>query len=295
MKTIDTLLEDILALFDQDSGGHIFNDKSDILFAHKFSEQVLARMGPQGERVPTIRMSNIGQPCERKLWYSLNQAEDAIPLTPETRVKFLFGDMYEEFLLFLAEEAGHRVEGRQTQMDVYGVKGHRDAVIDGVLVDVKSASGYGFKKFKEGNVKYDDAFGYIPQLQLYLHASKDDPLVTEKDRAAFWVVDKSSGEMCLDFHDRDDSIDWEEYVHHKRGVEDLEEPPERAFSPVPQYPPSRDGRRPASSNKKLPVNCAYCDFKKVCWPGMRSFEYKGGKVDHLVHIHNLPKVPEISV
>ena len=64
----------------------------------------------------------------------------------------MFGDILEELLLFLAKEAGHTVTGQQDTLSISGVNGHRDAIIDGRLVDVKSASSYSFRKFKN-NVK----------------------------------------------------------------------------------------------------------------------------------------------
>jgi hypothetical protein len=42
--------------------------------------------------------------------------------------------------------------------------GHQDAIIDGVLVDCKSASGVGFDKFKYNKLAEDDPFGYVAQL-----------------------------------------------------------------------------------------------------------------------------------
>jgi hypothetical protein len=43
-------------------------------------------------------------------------------------------------------------------------------VIDGVTVDVKSASKYGFEKFLKHNLREDDPFGYISQLSSYVYA-----------------------------------------------------------------------------------------------------------------------------
>ena len=83
-------------------------------------------------------MSSIGQPCERKLYYEVNSPEDAEELRPEVYMKFLFGDLTELLLLFLAEASGHTVEGTQDEQDIVGIKGHRDAVIDGTLVHVSS-------------------------------------------------------------------------------------------------------------------------------------------------------------
>ena len=44
-----------------------------------------------------------------------------------------------------------------------------DCKIDGVLTDVKSTSSFGFKKFKEATLAFDDPFGYIDQIKAYAH------------------------------------------------------------------------------------------------------------------------------
>jgi hypothetical protein len=76
-----------------------------------------------------------------------------------------------------------------------------DAVIDGVTIDVKTASPYSFNKFKEGNLRNEDPFGYISQLSSYVYAARDDDVVTDKKRGAFLVINKVSGEMVLDVYD----------------------------------------------------------------------------------------------
>lgn len=228
-------------------------------------------------------MSNIGKPCPRQLWYEINTPEKAKQLRPEEYLKFLYGHILEELLLFLVELSGHKVEGRQDEQEIEGVKGHRDVVIDGVLVDVKSASSYSFKKFKEGRLKEDDAFGYITQLQSYLYSSQNDPKVIDKNRAAFLVIDKSLGHICLDFHEKS-SFDWPKFFRERKELIQQKNPPERGFKPIPE------GK---SGNLKLNVNCSYCAFKDSCWPEKRTFLYYNGPVD-LVKIVRQPNVPELK-
>jgi hypothetical protein len=239
-------------------------------------------------REPTLRMSNIGKPCSRQLWYELNTPQSGDPLRPEAFMKFMYGHMIEELVLFLAELAGHEVKGQQDTQEIEGIKGHRDAVIDGTLVDVKSASSYSFKKFKEGRLKEDDAFGYIPQIQSYLYSGQDDPIITDKTKAAFLVVDKTLGHITLDFHEKDET-DWPKLFNEKKEIVKAECPPERAFEPVPMG---------SSGNLKLGVNCSYCPFKRYCYQdsndgqGLRTFLYSTGPVD-LVKVVKEPLVPEL--
>src|SRR5690606_19057418 len=130
------------------------------------------------EHEAVLRVSNLGTPCDRRLWFSINHPELAEPLEPHTRLKFLLGDVWEAVLLFLAKIAGHRVEGQQDEISLHGVLGHRDAVIDGTIVDVKSASSFSFDKFENHLKPEDDSFGYLTQINSYLEAAQDDPIVT---------------------------------------------------------------------------------------------------------------------
>lgn len=246
--------------------------------------RTLASRLKREKRTPTLRMSNIGQPCERKLWYELNQSEDGEALRSETYLKFLYGDLVEELVLFLAELAGHEVKGRQDEQEIEGIKGHRDAIIDGTLVDVKSASSYSFKKFEAGLTVEGDAFGYIPQLQSYLHAAQTDNTVTNKTSAAFLVVDKTLGHITLDTHRRDETVDWPEFFNKKKQLVSETDVPKRTFEAEPFG---------QSGNTKLGVNCSYCPFKKTCWPQSRTFLYSYGPVT-LVDIKREPNVPELK-
>ena len=108
----------------------------------------------------TIRMSNIGRD-DRYLWNVVNNPGVAEELTPNTHVKFMYGHLIEELLLFLTRLAGHEVTDEQKKCEVNGVTGSMDCKIDGVVTDIKSVSTFGFKKFKDGSLAYDDPFGYV--------------------------------------------------------------------------------------------------------------------------------------
>lgn len=276
-KTIDSLVPDIHKVF---TDFHNFNE--DLL--KKFGERVsatVARQVNQESGTPSLRMSNLGQKCNRKLWYSINTPNDGEHLPVEARVKFLFGHLLEDLLLFLAEEAGHDVRGCQDELLINGVKGHRDAVIDGVVVDCKSASSFSFKKFKEGLKHEDDGFGYLDQLQAYLYASQDDPVVTDKGRAAFLVIDKTLGHITLDIHKKTDK-DFPKIVAEKREAVTQEKPPARFYKDIPE------GK---SGNRKLGIECSYCNFKSKCWPSLKTYVYARGPV-YLTNVERTPDVPE---
>ena len=137
------------------------------------------------------------------------------------------------------------------------------------------------QKFKKGTVKNDDPFGYSDQIQSYLHAGQNDPVVTVKNEAAFLAMEKVSGELALDIHKKED-FPWEQYYDKKKRMVAMDSPPPRDFRPV------EDGK---SGNMKLPTICAYCDWKKICHPGLRTFIYSNGP-RFLTRVVRLPDVPE---
>lgn len=279
MKTIDTLIEDIYGLF---GSGIDFDKEVAKYFGDQFQKMVKQRV-PKVQGDGHLRMSNVGTPCDRKLWYTCNLPyEQAEQLQKPVLLKFLYGDIIEEVILYLAAEAGHTVEGLQDELNIEGIVGHRDAVIDGVLVDVKSCSGYTFQKFKNHLTSDNDDFGYLDQLQLYLWASQTDPLVTEKDYAAFLAVDKVLGYLHLDKHPKNGKDYGLEITKKKALVNSESIPPRRANASVPE------GK---SGNEKLVPFCSYCDWKKTCWPQLRTFLYSSGPV-HLTKVEREPNVPE---
>tara|TARA_R110002153_G_scaffold21814_2_gene72349 strand:+ start:2666 stop:3550 length:885 start_codon:yes stop_codon:yes gene_type:complete len=265
MKTIDTLVHDIeQTIFGFNGWDKALGD----FMANNIATMAEQRFAKPQEPRGYLSLSGLGTQCERKLWYKINKTNTAEPLTASTLLKFFYGDMIEELVLTLAGVSGHNVTGMQDRMDVHGIKGHRDAVIDGMTIDVKSASPFSFKKFKEGNLREEDPFGYISQLSSYVYAAKDDPLVTNKTQGGFLVIDKVNGSICLDIYDFSEEMkEKEAEVEHLKRMVSQEEPPERSFEPVPQSNKNPDG------NKKLGFACFYCDFKKECYPNLRKFIY----------------------
>lgn len=262
MKNISTLVQDMYQVLE---GGKVEID------AAKLAEAIRCRLA-EDKGPGELRMSNLGTPCDRKLWYTVNDSSKAERLPGPAVLKFLIGDVTEEIVLSVAEQSGHTVEGRQDTLHLHDLKGHRDAVIDGVTVDVKSASSFAFAKFEEGLTPEKDAFGYLDQLNLYREAGKDDPVVKVKGEAAFLAVDKTLGKLVLDRH-KSNGKDYAKLIQEKRGMLAEEAPPKRAYMPEP------DGK---SGNMKLGVACSYCPFKKECWKaanggeGLRTFAYSTG-------------------
>lgn len=255
---------------------------------------IASRLTNREDREFTLRMSNIGSPCARKLWLEKNKAEHKEALDASTLLKFLYGDMIEEFILFLADLAGHRVEGRQSEQKVAGILGHRDGVLDGVTVDVKSASNFSFEKFKRGLTPEEDAFGYLPQLGGYLHSGQTDDLVTDKTRGAFLVIDKVNGHIHLDFHAYDPEVKWEEAYEGRKSVVNGEEIPDRAFQPEDDgYKNYKTGEFVPNGNKILPMNCSYCNMKTACHDNIRTFLSSRGP-KYFTEVVKEPKMFEVK-
>lgn len=260
-KDLTTLAKDINQLL---GSGHTPSAENVNDFSSAIAASIVKVLSEDPE--PSLRMSNIGTKCDRKLWYTINTPDKAEPLPPEVRLKFAFGHIVEELVLFLAKEAGHSVDGTQDTLSIGGVKGHRDAVIDGVVVDVKSASTYSYRKFEGHLTAEDDAFGYLDQLGAYLYASQDDEKVVHKDRAAFIAVDKTLGHITVDVQPNTYK-DYDKLVEEKKALVKLQVPPPRAFTDEP------DGK---SGNRKLCTECSYCSFKQTCWPNLQTFFYSNG-------------------
>lgn len=295
-KTIDTLIEDIYNVVETRGG---WDSTVTEFIASGTADTFRFRLEEdEAERTGTLRMSAMGRPCHRQLWYSHNVPHKGEGLPAKARLKFLYGDMVELLLLSLAMAAGHRVEGLQTTLDIAGIMGHRDAVIDGVTIDVKSASPYSFRKFKDGLDSDTDGFGYLGQLRAYVVAGhRADPSV-HPTRGAFLAIDKVSGELCLDIHNFDTTYEdvEAEFLRIKEKVE-ADTPPPRAFTPKPDGYKHKDKGFVPNGNEYLDFQCSYCEFKKTCWPGMRTFLYKswdGYKPRHYVTIKKEPKATEVK-
>lgn len=264
MKSINTLVQDIYAFI---SDPKSFSRANVTAFGETLAQRLAYRFSEQ-RGAGTLRASNLGKPCDRQLWYDVHRSSDREPLPPAARLKFLFGDILEELLLFLAREAGHTVTSEQAEIEINGVKGHIDGIVDGRLVDCKSASSYAFEKFKDHKLPEDDAFGYMDQLGAYLAGSQSNPDLTDKDTASFLVIDKTLGHITLDTYPASGK-DYSKLVEQKREMLAKAEPPDRPFTDVPFQ---------KSGNRKLGTACSYCPFKHICWPNLRTFIYSNGPV-----------------
>ena len=277
-KNIDTLIPDIYNMLEQ--GVDTDNAEMD-KFLDDFASQVREAASiilQEGKREgkTNLRLSQIGKP-DRQIWYGVKGVEGQ-PLSGQTRIKFLMGHLLEAVLIMLTKAAGHSVEAEQEEVTVEGVLGHQDCIIDGVLTDIKSASSFAFKKFRDNKLAEDDPFGYIAQISAYATRRGDK-------EAAFFAIDKNSGELAITkVHDLE-MIDANARVNYLKGIIDTDTPPPRCYNDVP------DGK---SGNRKLSTGCTYCEYKTKCWDNLRAFKYSNG-VRILTHVEKTPDVEEVAV
>ena len=283
-KTLDTLIQDIYSTLEkgvdvsQPSVQEALDEVGSLV--REATETVLR----EGERTgaSNLRLSQIGKP-DRQIWYGV-QGEEGEPLNGQTRIKFLMGHVLEALLICLTKVSGHTVEEAQDTVEVEGVLGHQDCVIDGVLTDIKSASAFGFKKFKENRLADDDPFGYIAQISAY--ATKNN-----RNEAAFLAIDKNSGELAVTRVHELEMIDAPARVRHLKGMVQSETAPARCYNDT------KDGE---SGNRKLAIGCVFCPYKKKCWAdanggaGLRAFKYSNG-VRYMTQVAKTPNVEELEI
>ncbi len=289
-KTIDTLVDDIQKLITERG----YDSDSALLFGEDVAEVFKRRFAEAPEIVPgskgTLRMSNLGTPCKRKLWYHCNtvSGEDE-GISPDLHLKFAYGDLIESLILALARGSGHSVEREQQEIEINGIKGHLDCVIDGMVIDVKSASDFAYNKFKFHALEGDDTYGYLEQLSSYLYALQDDPVVTEKSKAGFLAFNKSTGEMVLDVYDMTRWLRQKE-----RTVEKAKDMVSKSTPPVRGYREKKFGE---AGNYILSKPCEWCQHKFQCWGKLRMFEYagrNGPEIRYFTKVVKEPKVKEIT-
>ena len=225
----------------------------------------------------------MGPKCPKALWHSIHTPDEAEPLPAWAEFKFSFGHLIEGLTLALAKAAGHTVEGEQDAVEVDGVVGHRDAIVDGCLVDVKSTASPMFKRFENQFHEEADRWGYLSQLDGYLVGSRDDPRLLVKDKGYILCVDKQLGHMRLHEHRLREE-------HIRARVKEYKNIVEKSEPPACLCGTAKDGE---SGNIKLDTSASYNPFKYSCFPHLRTFLYSGGP-RYLTKVVRKPDVPEID-
>lgn len=279
MKHLDTLVEDIystLTPLNNNKGLEIDPEMLDEL-GEAFKDCIRGWATPRENATKYLRMSNIGKPV-RQLYFDMKEETDKkFNESPFLPIRFLYGHLLEELLIFFVKIAGHTVTDAQKEVVVDNIKGHIDCKINGEIVDVKTASNFAFKKFKEGTLRDDDPFGYLAQLSGYEEAEKTNA-------GGFLAINKETGEIALYRPDELDKPNIRYTISKAKQAMDSDTPPEEIC-----YPPIPEGK---SGNMKLPKQCGFCSHKHKCYPDLRTFKYSKG-LTYLVKVVNEPKVEEV--
>ena len=283
-KTLDTLVSDIYNKISVLADGkHIDLDPETIdQFGESMKDILYKWSHPEPRGKATLRMSNIGRKS-RQLWFDMKSEDTAEKMPPSLFIKFLYGHLLEEIVLFLIKLSGHKVTSEQKEVKVSGIKGHMNCVIDGEVVDIKTASGYAFKKFKDGTLAENDLFGYMAQLAGYEAAEGTN-------KGGFLALNKESGELALYRPDNFDKPNIKKKITDIKKAVKLATPPDLCYNPVP------DGK---SGNMQLPRECVYCRHKFECHKdanegkGLRVFKYSNG-LKYLTQTPKPPKVIEVT-
>ena len=278
MKKLTNLVNDIYSVLSPLTKGEALDisEKDIDDFGEAIKDVVRHWSTPKSRDSNTLRMSNIGKPG-RQLWYDLKYKKEESSFEDlHLPIKFLYGHLLEEVLLFLVKMSGHKVEDEQKEVEVGGVKGHIDCKIDGEVIDIKTASGFAFNKFRNGTLREDDPFGYMAQLAGYEEAEGTT-------NGGFLVINKESGELTLYQPEELDKPVASSVINTIKESLNSNEPPGYCYVPVPE------GK---SGNMKLPKNCVYCNHKFRCYPDLRVFKYSKGLV-YFTEVVNEPKVEEV--
>ena len=283
-KTLDTLVKDIYDKLDTLTEGKSLgvSDETATAFGESMKEALLNWSAEHPVDKPTLRMSNIGKP-NRQLWYDMHSKAKTKAFSAPVQIKFLYGHILEEVVLFLARLAEHEVTSEQKEVNIDGIKGHMDCKIDGEVVDIKTASSFAFRKFKEGTLADDDPFGYMAQLAGYEESEGTN-------KGGLLALNKESGELALFRPDELDKPNIRTRIKLLKKQMKADTPPEFCYTAIP------DGK---SGNMKLPRPCVWCRHKFECRKdsnigmGLRVFKY-AKKFEYLTNVAKLPRVQEVT-
>ena len=282
-KKLSTLVDDVYQTVSSINTGKLAipKDALDSLISG-IGKAVTAWATPRGNSSFTLRMSNIGKPARQLYYQKKFTGDNSYELDAPTLIKFLYGHILEEVLIFLVKLSGHKVSDQQKEVIVNGIKGHMDCKIDGEVIDIKTASGFAFKKFNNGTLREDDPFGYLSQLAGY-----EDAEGTEA--GGFLAINKESGQLALYQPEDLDKPNIKTLINNLNILLKNKSLPERCYNLLPAG---------TKGNMKLPRGCVYCDFKHECYKnandgvGLRMFKYAKG-IEFLTEVKSLPKVEEI--
>tara|TARA_Y100000401_G_scaffold117297_1_gene125532 strand:+ start:673 stop:1647 length:975 start_codon:yes stop_codon:yes gene_type:complete len=264
---------------------------SDVHCAKSLGESILRQLSEERHATGGLRLSQSGA-CIKQLAYQYHHYKtDGMQIGAASKIAFTIGDITEAIIVSALAECfdspKSKLMGALTfagsdqetvHMDVTlgeatsqtaKIPGHPDGTIGfmdsemnarSAILEVKSMSDYGYRKFvKEGLGRSDS---YYSQVQSYMHC-----------KGLKWTYlvayNKSAGARDAEVSDNGDwfpvpalSGQWIPYdEEHALYIQDK-------FRQVIQSKSAEDFARPYSSNKKgqLAFPCDYCSYFKTCFP-----------------------------
>lgn len=212
----------------------------------KLSTRAFKRQFLEEKQTKTYRLSSIGHCLRQQAYKALGFEEAGKEIDARSRMVFLMGDLTEVAVVGLAKAAGCQIAGTgdaQLEVDIDGVVGHPDGVINGsVLLEVKSMSSYSFDEFERGKIQD----GYRYQCNAYMSA-------LGFEQCCIVALNKDAGVLSEMVISKDLAI----VAKIKQRITALKKATKEDL-PAREYQPDEKGF--------LPWPCAYCAFHRTCWP-----------------------------
>lgn len=201
--------------------------------------------------------------CARQLAYGYhNYTKKGKEIDARAKVNFFMGDLIEASIVTLAKLAGCGVTNTGLdqltctfKLKGLDVQGHPDGIVDylgrKLLLEVKSMTSFGFRKFENGEI--DD--GYLTQINMYMEC-------LDLNSCCLVAWSKDSGTIKEKVFQKDESV-----VEFAR--ENMQSVVDSLKGNLP------DGRFEADKKGFYPWNCLYCGFWEHCKPNAEKIVKSG--------------------
>lgn len=232
-------------------------------------KEAVSRQFSGEKRKFKLRMSNIGRKrCQ--LWFEKNSPESRLADSPYFVINMILGDIVEAVFKGLLRASKVDFEDSEhvaLETKHKKVEGTYDLVLNGKVDDVKSASPWAYEnKFTDfATLQSKDSFGYVAQLVGYAKA-KGVPV------GGWWAINKANGSFK---YVSANGVDMEsEYKKIEDTISYVEndEPFERCYEPVEETYYGKP-----SGNKKLGIECSFCNYREACWDNLQVLPSKVSK------------------
>lgn len=246
---------------------------------HAFERQFLQEKVDR----PSLRLSSLGK-CVKQQAFIVSGTEKDDDITPRNKRTFYFGDIAEVMVVSLAKYAGVNLHSEQKKVKMAGVVGHIDGIVtddegDDILFECKSMSDFAFQRFKKTGI--DDSWGYVSQMNAYMEG-------LGLEYAVIVGYNKNNGHLHEEVIMKDPAViarlasNVGLIKNLEGGVLALEDVPRKYEEEDETY------YRKKTGNKKLPIQCSYCSYRKSCWSDIRTV-IKAGKPVYYTELNNLLK------